>query len=507
MRAVRGFLLAILLSGCSADDGTLPPGFLQDTTRIFAADFTTHPTRVQSLGGLDGSPVATVKGAPDLTSVYQGNGVRQVRVPRGTACAATLDAVFPDTYAPVDPATSFVWEPLRTILETSWVNDMKVIWQVMFDVGKGACTPMGPVELGAPVSDPDQWSQIAMAVLGQFKDLGFPPVWVEFLPDAFGAGGYKAGTDSQVFNLYEKLHAALRAKFPADAATGKSPFLLAAPSLPVTGPAEFGDPKAPMGNFVASILAKPSRAPDLLSFSPVAGLPEDHLAMARAARVAVSSWGATGVGIAALGARVSAASWAALAASLKTPADRSAWAAAHLTATRILLQGVVDLMAADRWGGPRAQGSLAGEDLFVSATGAALPALQAMLAFYLMELAKADRVPVVLRGGTQASDGHGVAALAALSADGKKAFFLVAAADPDRIGQRLTYRFEVTGLPAETTGWELHRALIDSASEDFQFLEQSEVSSPGGTLLLSRDIMVPSVQYIELVSGAATVPG
>ena len=50
-------------------------------------------------------------------------------------------------------------------------------------------------------------------------------------------------------------------------------------------------------------------------------------------------------------------------------------------------------------------------------------------------------------------------------------------------------------------------ALVDGLSEDFHFSEQSQVTTPGGTLQLSRDITIPSVQYIELVPATATVPG
>jgi hypothetical protein len=509
-RVARCVVVLAFAQACEGG-GVVPPGTIEGTSRTFRVSLAPPGAKVKPLAGLDGVPAADPSKSLEVASLLPANGVRQARLPRGSGCRLTLDALHPDDTPPATSLDTVALADLDTVFRGSAMAGITVVHQAMFDVGAGACTPAGPVEKGRPVLDPDLWADTVVAVVKEMRNRGLGPGWVEFLPDAFGAGGYASNALFAVENLYSPFLEAQRKAFPADDA-GRPRVM--APSLPAPLASSFTDPKGALGSIVADWREKPTRAPDALSFRSEGLLPEDHLALARAARAALDP-PLSQVGVAIVGARLSAAAWDALAPYATTRHTRSAWLAAHLAVARIVLQDAVELFVADRWGGPVAAGALAGEDLFVDTTAGgpddppaprALPALQSMLAFRLMEAGGATRVKAAYLDGTEPTDGHGVGVLAARSADGGTLYLLVAAADPGNAGKHLAVTLDVSGVTPADQVVRVRSAVVDATTSSFVFTGESTKAAAAGRLTLLRDVLVPSVHYVEVAAVPDAVP-
>jgi len=495
----HAFVLVIATAacaGCDSGGGELPPGATSEDLRTFHVDVTKRGKPIRAFGGLDGNPLpgkADAATETDLTALYQSHGVRQVRLSRGSGCDVALDAVFPAPNLAAGEPGAPDYATLDEVLKNALASGMPPIWGAMYDVGKGACSRRGDLEEGSGIADPDVWATAVVQTLQHMRSSGLVAPIVEFYPDPFGAGGYSKGQAFQHVNAWARLREALRAAFPA--ASGSPGFQIAAPGIPIEAAGAFTDADHAFATFGNHLATTPADAPDALSFASVAWMPEDHLAIAEEARLAAVRWGLAALPLADGGARPPEALWTELAGLLTTPARRSAFLAAHLAAARVLLQDRVESFAAARWAGPPDAGGTP-EDLFVRPDRTSLPALESMIAFYLMESAAAVRVPAALADG-KASDGKGVAALAAVGKDGTL-FLLAALADPGRIGAWVRVRFDVTGLPANAASAKVLRVTVDESTEAFAWQEDSRAPVTGGELTIERTAWVPAVMLLQV---------
>lgn len=495
------FLIAAAFAACSLDGSSgLPPGDNQESTRTFDVDFQHPLAPVLSLGGIDGSVPRSSPSEIGWAEHYQQHGVEYARIPRGSKCGITLDAVCPDPGVELggEPLCTYGFEALDRTVRDLYQMGIHTIWQAMFDVGVGACEARDGIEVATrTVGDPEVWPGVVSQVLSHLRSLGILPSEVEFLPDATGVGGYDVSQFIQLFNLYDAFIDRLRGDFPRDG-DGVSAFRILAPSLAVAHPDEFDDPETGVRGFIDHVAGQTARMPDLLSLVTISESPRERLAIWEAARERLDKAGMSSVGLADLGPRIGETTWESLAEQLDTRSARSAFLGARLTASRILAQGVLDLMVADRWAGPRESAdSVAGEDLFLADGGTALPALNVMMPLYLMASRDAVRVDTVLRDGIGPSDGNGFAVLAARIGE-KGAAVLVAASEASRVGQRMTYQLQVSGIPDWVQRVTVRKAVVARNTKSFGFNEVTEVEVGKNGLFLTRDIDVPSVHYIEL---------
>jgi hypothetical protein len=499
---VPGAVLCVLFLGsCEPGGGEiLPPDYNAKYTRSFVADLAIKKTAVKAFAGVDGSPVGA-GGKPDLSAAWHGDGVRFAAVPRGTDCGATLDKVFPNAGLPATDSAGYQFGPLDKVIQPLVKRGIPVIWQAVWDVGEGACSiaPNGGDQASYKVNDPDLWAAVSIGVLQHLKSAGTLPAYVEFMPDAFGAGGYDAKIDlDRVQVLHSKLVQGLRHEFPEDPASKKKPFQILSPSITVPDEAEVERSGSPIATFITRMKDTASDQPDVFAYQGQGTRPEDILAVARSVRAALKGAGLAKLPVADVGPRPSPDLWEGLSKTLDTVQRRSAYYGTFLAASKILLQDELVLVLADRWAGPRTGTARVGEDLFVGSDDTPLPALHSILGFYLMEVAGAVRVETTIKDGTVPGDGKGVVAMTALSQDGKKVFVMVAAADPDLLGTKLKYQVDVGGVGAWAVSASASRAVVDAGTLSFHYSDVKDVPIAAGHMIVSGDIGVPSLHYVEI---------
>ena len=489
--ALRTPLLAVLCVACGAGGTEVPPGVVAADTRVVHVDLGVLVKPVRALAGLDGDPLFYPgEQRPDVAEMYRTRGVKHVRLSHGSRCRLTLDALFPHPNFGANDLGTPVFDQLDRAVRTLIEKGMVPVLGAMYDIGEGGCIAHKDLEAGKGISDPDLFAAAVVQVIKHLQKKGLTPPLVEFYPDPFGSGGFKVAGFSQYYNAWTRLNKAISEAFPVIPRA----FRLVAPAIPVSGQAELSDPSHPFNKFATSVAAAPHDAPDVFAITSVAALPEDHLAIVVGAASLLKDLGLTNSAVADFGVRVRPDLWTLLGSVLPTREDRSAFLAAHLIATRILLQGHVEVFSADRWGGPTGPDGVP-EDLFLREDGSSLPALEAMLAMYVIEAAGAIRVEAALEGGG-ASDGHGVAVMAARRDD--EVFLLAAAADPGKVGSSLRVRFEVTGFPSALTEAKVLRNTLTAAAQAFVWQEASTVNLVDGKLLIERTIPVPSVLVIDV---------
>lgn len=520
MTAMRRLLpLLLVLSGCEfSSTDPLPEGYNPESTREFTirADVTIvddqdRPVPIRTLGGYDGGPET-----PDGVTVdafYQRSGVKVVRFPRGWQCDVTLDQVFPSVLADPESTDSYRFTDLEAMAKGFVSHGMLPIWQALYDVGSGACRADGPVGRSDPIGDPVLWSQAVVGTLEflnrkvapYFKDetyaariaeVGLNPGYVEVLPDPMACCGYANLGLDYLLPAYGALFEALDQSDQAD--PGTRILDLVAPSFRVAAPSDLSDEDAPMARFLDFVAQETAgRGPQVLSLLSTTASPDDQAALVKALKDRAGTLGLQTTRVADLGMRVDPAVWTARAADLDTTAKRSMWLGAFLAMARILDQETLELLVPDRWGGPAAEpGDQAGEDLFQAANGNGLPAFHTMVPFFLMDLGKAVRVAVDTIDDTAGP--RDLRVLAGRKEDGALAVVIVALPTPDdpRVGYRLTYRLDLRGLDGDA--YTLRRAVIDAGSTDFRYSESSRVAPVDGALAVARQIIAPSVQYLEL---------
>lgn len=493
-------VLILLPMGCDlGGGGALSPGSNAGSTRTFDVDLDTPLGPVRSFGGLDGDVPMTSITEDNWAKGYQQHGVDMARVPRGSGCAITLDAVCPDpaVSATTDPLCNYGYDTLDRTMTDLLQMGIQVVWQAMFDVGKGGCEPRDGIEVATrPVGDPEVWPAVISQVLVHLRSKGLLPSMVEFLPDAMGVGGYQANQTIQLLNLYTAFITRLRADFPPDR-LGKKPFLVLAPSLPFGEAADLEDPDSTLAAFIDDMAPHPARHPDRLSVSTVACTPGDRLALWQALRERLDEAGMTEVGLADVGPRLTDSTWLEMDDKLATAGRRSAFLAARLAAARILGQGRLDLMAADRRSGPRSgDDKVAGEDLFFDSDGDALPALNGTLPLHLMASRGAVRVKMDENDEPE-NDTRGFVAMAATYGETSVAL-MATASEAARVGQVMNFQFNIHGLPSWAGYATLRRAVVDEGTRAFSFVETSTVKVVDGGIFVSREITVPSIHYYEL---------
>lgn len=518
MMAMRRWLpVLVILSGCEISSSEpLPDAYFQESTRAFTVragqtlrDADDQPLPVRSLGGFDGAP--GVPGGMPVDEFFQRSGVKAVRFPRGWGCEFTLDTVFPSVLADPESNASYRLDPLEQLARSFVSRGMLPIWQAQYDVGGGACRLDGTLGRGDPIGDPVLWGQVVNGVLAQMNrkigayynteyrerlaQLRQRPGYVELLPDPMGASGYAMLGIDYLLPAYTAFFDALEV---ADMeATTERVLDVAAPSFRVEGAGALADQDSPMRRFLAFVAQRSGSGPDLWSLLSTVRTPEDHVALIQGLLDRVDLQGLSNHRVADLGMRVAPDVWQERAADLATPAERSAYLGAFLAMVKILGQNRLELLVPDRWGGPRASADAqAGEDLFLDAAGNGLPAFHSLTPFFLMELGKAVHVPVDAADGV--SGARDVRVLAGRDPDGNVGIIVAALPLPDdaRVGYRVTVRLEVTGLGSGA--WTMRRAVIDQVTTGFGYTESARAVPAEGVLIVSRQVVAPSVQYFEL---------
>ncbi|NOZ01399.1 MAG: hypothetical protein GXP54_05860 [Deltaproteobacteria bacterium] len=510
---MRSISVAIILSGalhlsCAiGGGGERAPGY--GTTRTFDVDYSDPVAPVKAFNGLDGGPPSASAVGSGWALNYQQHGMGLARTPRGSGCGFTLDAVCPNPAesADIEPLCAYGFNTLDRQVSDLFQLGMLVVWQAMFDVGAGACEPRDGIEVATrTVMDPEVWPVVVSRVLGHLRTLGRLPQYVEFLPDATGIGGYGANQTFQVMNLYDAFIERLRQDFPDDD-KGKRAFSVLAPSFAVRGLDDLTDPKASVGAFIDHVSTRPGRQPDIVSLITTAPTPDGRLELWRAARDSLDGAGMASVGLAEMGPLIDETVWSSLSDRLDTRKARSAFYAARLTAAGILGQDVLDMMVADRRSGPRSSAqAVAGEDLFFGEDGAALPALSAAMPWYLMNSRHAVRLGARLRGSDGPSDGEGMVVMGAKAGD-SEVMLLIAASGANKVGDVMTFQIELEGLPAWAVSAQLSRAVVDRNTSAFAFIEKEDVEVRDGALFISREVGVPSINYLDLILKEADMAG
>jgi hypothetical protein len=535
-------LLALAgLAACADSVPALPAGLEADRSLSFRVDLAQAPgAAVKAFGGLDGTPTAML-GTTDLIDAYRAGGVQVAGLPRGSSCQLTMDAIFPNTSALPTDDTAYSDGPLHDAILRTLGGGMYPLLYLMYDLGTGSCQAQAPAHATGDPAVPDLekgdglhvpptlWAQVAQTMLQRTMNVngqGLLPPYVGFVPDALTEGGMER---TSWLELYEKTAPMLHDTSVFPLKDDKSrPFVLLAPLAPLGDPAELADGTTAIASFLTLLENQAALAPDVFAFTPVTGaLLQDHMDLVAAVRAELDTpaMKLTGLPIAEVGVRLSPDAWNGLAGIVPDDVrSESAYAGAWLSALKVVLQDQLsEPMVSDRWGGPQQPADLAGRDLFVDATGAPLPAMLAMFGFSelaswaAVRLAVVDTTPPVATSPAPAMSAatvtpaspaagtaldKGVAVLAAASPAGGHVYVVLAAVEPDRIGQRLTYTLSLTG--ATQADWTLQRAVIDSDATRYGYVESTPTTATGGTLTVPRDIVVPSVQFLDLGSCQAT---
>jgi hypothetical protein len=419
-RALLGSLslLAVAFVACDVSNSPpLPGGYNQAVTRAFTVRLDTPvngagglPARLRPFNGVDGSSLAPTGQNPLPFS--QQAGVKVLRYPRGWGCQLTLDAVFPDPTADPTRSASYSMEGLQSLTVELAARSIVPMWQTIYDIGldQGSCTSTEGVATGGRIGDVDTWATVVTGVTDRLSRATAPyftadatarlalqrlhPGYVEFLPDALATANYAKGGLSSLLPVYVAWRRAFDVAFPDGGATRIQATV--GPSLPAAGPDDVTTKGTLLGGFLDYIRQQSTLAPEVLSFLSNTSTPEQHLALVKATRAALDGMGLTGVQIADTGLRLPEATWASLSKVYDTTARRSAYLGAYLAMVKVLEQDDLDLLVADRWGGPlpTTVGAVTGEDLFQSADGQPLPALLSLSPFARMDADDATRIAV-----------------------------------------------------------------------------------------------------------------
>jgi hypothetical protein len=99
-----------------------------------------------------------------------------------------------------------------------------------------------------------------------------------------------------------------------------------------------------------------------------------------------------------------------------------------------------------------------------------------------------------------------VGVLAARSADGGTLYLLVAAADPGNAGKHLAVTLDVTGVTPADGAVRVRTAVVDATTSAFAFTGESTTNAASGRLAFVRDVLVPSVHYLEVTAVPDPIP-
>lgn len=208
------FLLSCaLVSGCSSTENNP----LVDDSFVFFVDYSFPDplVPVQTLSGIQGSPTPVVSGDPDLKDSYATYNFGVVRIAQNDFCDYSMEGIFPvPSKQPAFPS-SYDFTKIDQLMRGIQDVGDSILWQASYDIGLDqGCRLEGDRHKGLPIRDSAKYAEIVGFALRHFNyDQSWDPNaqdfnvgLVEFVNDPFGLGGYELNDvdsymqDYQVFS-------------------------------------------------------------------------------------------------------------------------------------------------------------------------------------------------------------------------------------------------------------------------------------------------------------------